>query len=367
MTDETDKQMRSVLVLGGGIAGTAVARRLARAGLQVHLVERAADIGGRAIETGCKAVEVCLRCNACVAAEILRSVRYEPNVCLHTETELVRLEPGSNGQRFAAFIAPHASAALASDSGPLAADAVVVAVGYAPYDPGENSAYGYGAVPNVITGVEAERQLVLQHRITRPSDGQPPKKIAFIQCVGSRTEEIYRRPEDTDYCSTVCCAYALRIARRLQHDVAGAAVSVFYMDIQNFGKGFCEFFRQCKDSMAFVRSRPYRIKPGENGAVRVVYTPEQDDAASGGAVAEEEFELVILAVGMCPPADASRLADTLGVPLDEQGFFGLKDGGALPDLQRQGIFAVGACESPKDIAGCIAQADAVSLLVLSEV
>ncbi len=355
------KQKHSVLVIGGGIAGATVAERLGRACVHVHLVEKEADIGGRVSEMGCKATDTCLRCNVCVADEILRSVRRVPSVQIHTLTNVTKLQQGTNGRRFTATL-EHPKHGQSS----VNVDAVIIAIGYEPYNPVENSSYGYGRVANVITGVEAERQLATQNRITRPSDGLPPRRVAFIQCVGSRTEEIFRRPDDTDYCSTVCCAYALRMAQQLKFQAEESEITVFYMDIQNFGKGFNDFYKDCKDKMTFVRSRPYELAAGADGAVRVKYAPVSQKTDADSAVCDEEFDLVILSVGIRPPADALTLADTLGVPLDEQGFFGLKTASPLPDMQRAGVFVVGACESPKDIAGCIAQAEAVSAMVLAE-
>jgi len=114
----------------------------------------------------------------------------------------------------------------------------VAATGHEPFNPGQMGTFGYGVIPNVISGLDAERQLADQHRITCLSDGSAPRRVAFIQCVGSRSEHAHRRPEDTNYCSTFCCSYALRIARCMQYDVPETAVTVFYMDIQNFGKDF---------------------------------------------------------------------------------------------------------------------------------
>jgi len=155
------------------------------------------------------------------------------------------------------------------------------------------------------------------------------------------------------------------MAQQLKHQADDSNITIFYMDIQNFGKGFNEFYEKCKDSMRFVRSRPYELRAGDNGAVRVLYTPEAVAAGSPGCVEEEEFDLVVLSVGMRPGADTEALANMCGVATDEHGFFGLKTGSALPDMQRDGIYVVGAGESPKDIAGCIAQAAAVSAMVLS--
>ena len=367
MCEKYVKKSRA-LIIGGGIAGVTVAQRLGRAGAEVHLVERQEEIGGRLRDMGCKATDVCLRCNVCLASEILRSVRGVPGVTIHASTELARLRPGTNGARFSADLATRDPGGSATCS-TVDIDAVVIAAGYEPYDPVENSSYNFDRLPNLITGEDAERQLAVDSRITRVSDGETARRIAFVQCVGSRTEEIHRRPEDTDYCSAVCCAYALRIARRLKHQADDSEVTIFYMDIQNIGKGFDAFYAECRDKVRFVRARPYEYTAGPDGTVCVAYAPEAGDGGgtTSGCVCKEEFDLVILSVGIRPPNGARDLADRLDVALDEQGFFGVKEAAALPDLRREGVFVVGACESPKDMAGCIAQAEAISATVLSGV
>ena len=357
----------SVLVVGGGITGATVAERLARAGAAVHLVEKQPDIGGRVAQMGCKATDVCVRCNVCVGDEILRSVRNVPAIHIYTSAQLHDLQRGRNGRRYRARLT-HFDAGSAEDKpSAVDVDAVVIATGHEPYNPVENSSYGYGRLPNVITGAEAEEQLAQTRRIARVSDGRTPKRIAFIQCVGSRTDEVFREPADTSYCSKVCCAYALRMARQMKHQAEDSDVTVFYMDIQHFGKGFDQFYRECKERMRFVRSRPYEFSAGADGAVRVTYTEPDGGENDRRAVCKEEFDLVILAVGIRPPADAEALAARLGVATDEQGFFGLKGAGAFPDLQREGIFAAGTSEGPKDIVDSVAQAQAVSAAILAEI
>ena len=373
------KAGRTALVIGGGIAGVAVADHVSRGGLTVHLVEKRPDIGGHAAEMGCKADTACVRCNVCVADELFRTVRERAArrssrargmpapIRLHTSCEALDIRPGQNGSRFTAVLGGQGARAKR-----VAADFLVVAIGHRPFDPAENSSYGYGAIPNVITGVEAERQLADRQEIVRPSDGAVPRRMAFIQCVGSRTEEIHRRPEDTDYCSTVCCAYALRMARRVKHRSPETDIAVFHMDIQNFGKGFETFYGRCKDAMRFVRSRPYELKAGPDGTVRVKVATEPDaggdksDGPAQAATREETFDLVVLSVGIRPPSDGARLADMLGMAVDEQGFPGLKGATAQPELQRQGLYVAGTAESPKDIAGCLAQAESVAALILAD-
>jgi heterodisulfide reductase subunit A len=118
--------------------------------------------------------------------------------------------------------------------------------------------------------------------------------------------------------------------------------------------------------MTFIRSRPYEIKQGQNGSVRVKFTPQTPPQDAASQVCEQEFDMVILAVGIRPAQDAATLAEALQVPLDEHGFFGLKGAAPLPVLQRDGIFVAGACESPKDVQSCMRQAEAVSAAIISE-
>ena len=356
-----DKKL-TILVIGGGIAGSTAADRLNRAGMQVHVVEKKAGIGGRVREMGCKATDVCQHCSVCVADEIFRNVIKTPEINVHTSSELISLTPGTNGNRYAAV--------LGSRRGPktIEVDSVLVATGYEPFNPSENPSYGYGNIPNVITGVEAEKQLATDHhRITRTSDGKTPKRIAFVQCVGSRTEEIHQRAEDTDYCSTVCCSYALRMGRKMVEESVDSEVTFFYMDIQKFGKGFDEFYSECGNKMRFVRSRPYELKALPGDTVQLKYASESStDEDEERNVCVDVFDLVVLAVGIRPTSGAWDLATKLEIPVDEHGFFGLKTVSGTSDYQKPGIFAIGACEAPRDIAGCIGHAEAVVARLLDE-
>jgi len=424
-----------VLIVGGGVAGACAANRFAEHGIETWLIERKPYIGGYAAELGCKAADVCLKCNVCVAHDQFRKVLANKKTHILTNACLLGLDSGRERkdgetayqaklvknpqfinhdlctacgaclkacpakciyQPYPGIYAGRPlieaqkclrmegkegkkgkkgkSCSLCAKACPCGAinlnekpqdinlpvNAVIVATGYQPFDPGVQSTYGYKALPNVITGLEAERQLVGRQKLVRPSDGVVPRKIAFIQCVGSRSELFHRHPEDTNYCSTVCCAYAMRAARKIKHANPDSQITFFYMDLQNFGKDYTFFYRECRDRMKFIRARPSDVLPGNAGNALIEYE-DQDK----GAVGREEYELVVLSIGMRPADDARAFADQLGLAMDSSGFFGLKTADGLSDSQRKNIFIIGACETPKDIAACVDQAEAVSARILA--
>lgn len=412
-----------VLIVGGGVAGACAANKFAEHGIETFLIERKPFIGGYAAELGCKAADVCLKCSVCAAHDQFRRVLVNKKTHVLTNIGLLGLDSGDDGEtayrtrlvqnpRFInhdlciacgaclkacpskCIYQPYPGiyggrplieapkclrtngkscshcakacpcGAINLEEKPrqinLPVNAVVIATGYQPFDPGVQPAYGYKALPNVITGLEAERQLAVRQKLVRPSDSQVPKRIAFIQCVGSRSELFHRRPEDTDYCSAVCCAYAMRTARKIKHVDPDAQITFFYMDLQNFGKDFTFFYRECRDKMKFVRARPSEVLPGNAGNALIKYE-DQDK----GAVGLEEYELVVLSIGMRPADDAHLVADQFLISADESGFFGIKGAAGISDSQKKNIFAIGACEAPKDIAACIEQAEAVSARILA--
>jgi len=228
--------------------------------------------------------------------------------------------------------------------------AIILAPGFEEYNPSFKKEYGYGRYLNVVSSIEFERILSATGPysgvVLRPSDGKIPKKIAFIQCVGSRDTKT-----GNTYCSSACCMYAIKEAVIAQEHTHGVECTIFFMDIRAYGKEFDSYYNRAKEeyNVRFVRSRISRVEeiPGSrNLLVRHVVGEEPK---------QEEFNLVVLSVGMKSPRQAEELAEILGIKLNKYNFCSAKTFSPL-ETSRQGIYVCGAFSGPKDIPESVAQA-----------
>ncbi len=239
----------------------------------------------------------------------------------------------------------------------LAVGAVILAPGFAAFDPSPFEIYGYGQLPDVVTSLEYERLLSASGpcmgHLTRPSDQREPRKIAWLQCVGSRSTNRC----DNAYCSSACCMYAIKQSLVTAEHLSGDSVeqTIFYMDMRTHGKEFERYFEDAKDKgVRFVRARPHTIMPGaHNSGVRLTYTGED------GAQVETDFDMLVLSVGLEAPADAGILAERFGIELDEFRFARTANSDAVAS-SRQGVFVTGAFQSPKAIPRSVTEASAAS-------
>jgi len=239
----------------------------------------------------------------------------------------------------------------------LDAGAIVLAPGFRPFDPREYPAYKYAKLPNVVTSMEFERILSAtgpyQGHLMRPSDHKEPKRIAWLQCVGSR--ELHHC--DHGYCSSVCCMYAVKeavIAK--EHAGKDLECTVFFMDMRTHGKDFERYYDDAREKhgIRFIRSRVPAIEPVVGS--EDLWVPHINDQ---GEPAGERFDMVVLSVGLEVSPDVIALAGKLGLNLTEGQF--CETHTFLPvRTSREGVFVCGAFQGPKDIPQSVIEASSAA-------
>jgi heterodisulfide reductase subunit A len=240
--------------------------------------------------------------------------------------------------------------------------AIVVATGFDIFDCSMIPQYGYPQFKNVITAMELERLLCASGptggHLIRPSDGRIPRSIAFIQCVGSRDRRDWI---GHPYCSSICCKYAVKDAVLIKEHEPDSLVTIFYIDMRAFGKGFQEFVNRAKSEFGveFVRSNPGELR--EDPTTNNLTISFEDPVTR--TVQDVKYDLVILSPALIPSAGIKELAKMLGIKLDNYGFLKLLDPVKKPlDTTVPGIFAAGYCLGPKtgDIPDSITQGSAAA-------
>jgi len=410
------EKIGAVLVVGGGIAGIQASLDLADSGLKVYLLDESPSIGG--VMAQLDKTFPTNDCAMCILAPKLVGAGRHPNIHLITNAEIKRADGEAGnfkvtmtrraryvneekctgcgacaqkcpveaidefnqglGERGGIFVKYPQAVPLTfmidrekcigcgtcqevckagaveydqkEEEATLSVGSIILAPGFEEFDPSLKSEYGYGRHPNVVSSIEFERILSASGpyggMVMRPSDGEVPRKIAFIQCVGSRDA-----PLGNNYCSSACCMYAIKEAVIAKEHSPDLQCTIFFMDLRAYGKEFDAYYSRAEEEygVRFVRSRVSRVEevPGSgNLIVRHVVEEEPRD---------EEFDLVVLSVGMKPPQRAEELAKALGIKLNKYSFCSTETFSPL-ETSRLGIYVCGAFASPKDIPESVAQA-----------
>jgi heterodisulfide reductase subunit A len=244
----------------------------------------------------------------------------------------------------------------------IQAGAIILSTGCEVFDPKVYDVYGYQRSPNIVTSLEFERMLSasgpLGGHLVRSSDKKEPKKIAWIQCVGSR--DVHEGAKA--YCSAVCCTYAIKEAIvAKEHAKGGLDTAIFYIDMRTFGKDFERYYNRAREEagVRFIKSRITQILPmSDTGDLLIRYTDEAQKRI------EETFDLVVLSVGMGVSKEAMDLARRLDVDINHHHFASTSSFEPV-STSRPGIFASGAFQAPKDIPSSVIESSASAAMAES--
>ncbi|MBD3177774.1 MAG: NAD(P)-binding protein [Armatimonadia bacterium] len=302
-------------VVGAGPAGLAAALKLVQGGLSVLLIDREDRLGGTPVAFGCKATDRCASCFACLNLQQVRDARDAGAIEVITGGEVTGLTGAPKDRK------------LELGDRQESVAGVIVATGYQPAEIEQaRPDYGLGQVAGVTTALELERRF----RSGALADS-PPRSLAFVQCAGSRDSSIGR-----DYCSRVCCTYALRLARAIQHRMPEVKLTVFYQDLTPAGPGFDELVAECQGVMNLTRGLPAKIYQEPGGSRPVVCRAN----VLSGDLAEVAFDEVALSVGIWARED-SRLEEIFGLERDEHGFYTASS--------QNRVLPAGSCRGPMSI------------------
>ena len=230
--------------------------------------------------------------------------------------------------------------------------AIVLSTGFGGFDASSASQYGYQRYPNVVTSIDLERLLSpggpTDGKLTRPSDGQIPCSIGFLQCVGSRDSK-------RNYCSAACCMYALKEAMLIKKAYPDTDIDIFFMDLRAFGKGYHRYYDQAREmGIKFTRCRVPVVRQDFKTKDLLV-----NAAAENGVLVQRRFDMIVLSVGQVPSPEFEKLANTVGVDLNQAKFCGTQE--FFPSRSsNEGVFVCGSASGPKDIADTLIESSAAA-------
>ena len=330
-----------VLIIGGGPAGLEAARSVADLGAEAILIEKRERLGGTPDRESYAKLTHHWRDASEAMAELAAAVTNHSNVEVKYKAEVKGLS-GSAGS----FTVQVEADGLAES---LDVGAVIIATGFQHFDPGRATQYyNYYSFPDVITLTDLEKMLK-EHNVVRPSNGAAPKKIAFVQCVGSRDRQI-----GNEYCSKVCCGIASKQAIELRQQLPDSKVFIFYIDMRMYGYWENEIYwpAQEKYKVNYVKGVISEVlKKGDQLLVR------GEDTTMSRPM-EVTMDMVVLSVGMEPSAGTRAIAPVLGVQQNKYGFIESGGNSGLDPVatSKEGVFVAGAAAGPADLDDSISRA-----------
>ena len=315
---------RHVIVIGGGVAGMQCAAELATQDINITLIEKDSDIGGK-VRGWHK-----LFPTFTPADEVLSGLRHKMAI-----TSNITIKTGCQATK----ITPHKVTLSSGEE--FSCDAVVIATGYTLFDARIKEEYGYGIYDNVITSADLEE--MFNKGDVRMKDGSTPRRIAILHCVGSRDEKVCQR-----HCSKVCCVTGVKQAIELKQLYPAADVFNFYMDIRMFGPGYEEMYREAQQcyNVHFVRGRISEVSPNIDNRLQI----KAEDTLTGRPL-KIGVDMLVLLIGMRSNDLNVNLQEEGGLRRQDSGFMQPKDSFLRnTESNVEGIFYAGAITAPKNVA-----------------
>src|SRR5574342_464594 len=333
-----------VLIIGGGPAGLEAARSVAERGGEAILIEKRERLGGTPDRESYAKLTHHWRDASEAMAELAASVTSHSNVQVKYQAE-VKSMSGSAGN----FTVEIEAGGVAES---LDVGAVIVATGFQHFDPGRATQYyNYYSFPDVITLTDLEKMLK-EHNVVRPSNGEAPKKIAFIQCVGSRDRQI-----GNEYCSKVCCGIASKQAIELREQLPDSKVFIFYIDMRMYGYWENEIYWPAQEQYRVQYVKGIITEIIRKGGRLLV----RGEDTTMGRPMEVPLAVVVLAVGMEPSRGTKDVAKVFGLKQNKYNFIDVPHDALDPTAtSRPGIFVAGAAAGPKDLDDTMAMAGAAA-------
>ena len=330
-----------VLIIGGGPSGLESARCVAELGGEAILIEKRERLGGTPDRENYAKLTHHWRDASEAMAEMALAVTSNPNVQVKYQAE-VKSMTGSAGN----FTVEVEAGGVAES---INVGAVIVATGFQHFDPGRATQYyNYYSFPDVITLTDLEKML-REHNVVRPSNGEAPKKIAFVQCVGSRDRQI-----GNEYCSKVCCGIASKQAIELRQQLPDSKVMIFYIDMRMYGYWENEIYwpAQEKYKVNYVKGVISEVLPKGNQLL------VRGEDTTMSRPMEVTMDMIVLSVGMEPSAGTRAIAQLLGIQQNKYGFIEAGGAGGLDPVatSKEGIFVAGAASGPADLDDSISKA-----------
>ncbi len=335
------------LVVGGGPAGLAAAHSLASIGRQVVLVEKENSLGGAPIQSGYARIIPSGEWARDAIGGMVSRVEQASSITVHTQATVTEFS-GEAG----------AFTATLSSGESVDAGAAILCTGFTHFDSVNKPEWGFGQYPDVVTTSQVEQMISSGQGVRRPSNGEKPKRVAILLCVGSRDRQIGR-----EWCSKVCCTVSCNMAMEIREELPDCHVYIYYMDIRTFGL-YEEIYWQSQEEtkVKYIKARIAEVT--SNGDQLIV---KGEDTLVKRPITIP-FDMVVHAIGMDPNVDNLMIADIFGVKLHHWGFIQRENAyGVIGATGRPGVFVAGAAIGPETIDDSISQGNSAAMSAIAAV